>query len=121
PFYTPWYFMVHWRQVLRSFLLASAGVVLVATGAAFTSHFGLVNPIESALKVDTSDVNVYRMFNLPDPRIGKATVIKAPGSPVFGKNPEQILTDLANGPDSAEAKHWLESSDKHMLTHGSRA
>jgi len=120
PFYTPWYFLVHWRQVLRSFLVASAGAILVATGAAFTSHYGLINPIESAMKVDSSDVDIYRMFNLPDPRKGKAHVIKAPGSPVFGKNPEQSLADLANGPGAAEAKNWLESPN-HMVTHGTRA
>jgi hypothetical protein len=121
PFYTPWYFLAHWRQVLRPFMMASAGVILVLTGAAFTSHYGLINPIDSALKVDTSDVDVYRMFNLPDPRKGKARVIKEPGAPVFGKNREQTLADLANGPGSAEAKNWLESSDKHVLTHGTRA
>jgi hypothetical protein len=121
PFYTPWYFLVHWRNVLRSFLVATAGVILVATGAAFTSHYGLVNPIESAMKVDTSDVDVYRMFNLPDPRIGKARVIKAPGSPVFGNNAEQMLADLVNGPGAAEAKNWLLSTDKHVVTHGTRA
>ncbi len=121
PFYTPWYFLVHWQQVLRSFLLATAGVILIATGAAFISHYALINPIESAMKLDTSDVDIYRMYNLPDPRKGMARVIKAPGSPVFGKNPEQMLADLANGPGSAEAKNWLESSDKHMVTHGTRA
>src|SRR5262249_14998678 len=63
----------------------------------------------------------YRMFNLPDPRIGKARVIKAPGSPVFGNNPEQMLADLANGPNAAEAKNWLLSTDKHVVTHGTRA
>jgi hypothetical protein len=122
PFYTPWYFLAHWRQVLRSFLFASAGVILVGTGAAFTSHYGLINPIESALKIDTSGTDAYRMLNLPDPTIGnKARVIKEPGAPVFGKNGEQALADLANGPGAAEAKNWLESSDKHVLTHGTRA
>jgi hypothetical protein len=121
PFYTPWYFLVHWRQVLRSFLVATAGVILVATAAAFTSHYGLVNPIESALKVDSSDVDIYRMSGLPDPRKGKALVIKKPGDTVFGKNPEQMPADLANGPGAAEAKYWLESTDKHVVTHGTRA
>jgi hypothetical protein len=121
PFYTPWYFLVHWREVLRPFLMASAGVILVLTGAAFTSHYGLINPVDSALKVDTSDVDVYRMLNLPDPRIGKSHVIKETGAPTFGKNRDETLANLANGPGAAEAKHWLESSDKHILTHGTRA
>jgi hypothetical protein len=37
------------------------------------------------------------------------------------KGREQMLADLANGPGAAEAKNWLQSSDKHVVTHGTRA
>jgi hypothetical protein len=127
PFYTPWYFLFHWRQVLRSFLFASAGALLFGTAVAFTSHYGLVNPIESMMKVDSSDVDARLIAlnviggGVPGAGQGQPRVIRAPGSPVFGKNPEQALADLADGPGAAEAKNWLESSDKHVLTHGTRA
>jgi hypothetical protein len=124
PFYSPYYFITRWQHTLKPFLIASAGIVFVATGAAFKEYYGLINPISATLTVEAPERNI--LMRGGDPRMFGGHLEREPGAPDFRRGGDAgadgVYEQMLQEPNKAEALSWLQSDPKkHQLTRGTRA